>query len=216
MAGNAAGLQRWHHCRSADGRGGRILVHPGDEDRCLLGLFAGVCVIASGLTFLETVANPYTTVLGPPQYAATRINLAQSCNGIGWFFGPIAGGMFFYSKNAAGQNTGSQTLWIPYAGVAVVVIILAVLFFFADVPDIKTEDVYHLEEKDGAPDVTTNVKSDANRVLLYSLLVGNATVLIGIFGMILWVILSSCGVGPGLVGIASRIPHPPDFCGHRR
>ena len=41
------------------------------------------------LTFLETVANPYTTVLGPPKYAATRINLAQSCNGVGWILGPI-------------------------------------------------------------------------------------------------------------------------------
>ena len=38
----------------------------------------GVCIIAAGLTFLETIANPYTTVLGPIQYAATRINLAQS------------------------------------------------------------------------------------------------------------------------------------------
>ena len=55
----------------------------------------GVCVIASGLTFLETVANPYTTVLGPKQYAATRINLAQSCNGVGWIFGPIAGAAVF-------------------------------------------------------------------------------------------------------------------------
>src|SRR5712691_907465 len=51
----------------------------------------GVCVIASGLTFLETVANPYTTVLGHPRYAAARINLAQSCNGVGWIFGPIIG-----------------------------------------------------------------------------------------------------------------------------
>src|SRR5580698_8931119 len=71
----------------------------------------GVCVIAAGLTFLETVANPYTTVLGPPQFAATRINLAQSCNGVGWIFGPIAGARFFYSKDAAGLSTGSQNLW---------------------------------------------------------------------------------------------------------
>ena len=63
----------------------------------------GVCFIASGLTFLETIANPYTTVLGSPRYAATRINLAQSCNGIGWMLGPWIGGMFFYSKDAAGQ-----------------------------------------------------------------------------------------------------------------
>ena len=97
----------------------------------------GVCLIASGLTFLETVANPYTTVLGDPRYAATRINLAQSCNGIGWIFGPIVGGMFFYSKNAAGESTGSQTLYIPYVAVAVVVLVLAAIFYFAYVPDIK-------------------------------------------------------------------------------
>src|ERR1039457_3301374 len=87
----------------------------------------GVCVIASGLTFLETVANPYTTVLGDPRYAATRINLAQSCNGIGWIFGPIVGGKFFYSKNAAGLSTGSQTLYIPYVVVAVAVLVIAVI-----------------------------------------------------------------------------------------
>jgi len=106
----------------------------------------GVCFIAAGLTFLETIANPYTTVLGPPQFAATRINLAQSCNGIGWIFGPIVGGMFFYGKDAAGASTGSQTLWIPYAAIAVVVIVLAVVFYFADVPDIITEDAYHLDD----------------------------------------------------------------------
>ncbi len=106
----------------------------------------GVCVIASGLTFLETIANPYTTVLGPPRWAATRINLAQSCNGIGWILGPIAGGLFFYGTDAAGRSTGSQTLWIPYAGVAVVVVVLAVVFFFAPVPDIRTEDDYHLDD----------------------------------------------------------------------
>jgi MFS transporter, FHS family, L-fucose permease len=110
----------------------------------------GVCLIASGLTFLETVANPYTTVLGDPHYAATRINLAQSCNGIGWIFGPIAGGMFFYSKNAAGESTGSQTLYIPYVAVAMVVLVLAVIFYFAYIPDIKVEDDYHLDDSSPA------------------------------------------------------------------
>ena len=106
----------------------------------------GVCAIATGLTFLETVANPYTTVLGPPEYAATRINLAQSANGIGWLVSPIIGSIFFYSKDAQGQNTGSQTLYIPYATIAVVVVVLAAIFYFAYVPDIKNEDDYHLDE----------------------------------------------------------------------
>ena len=95
----------------------------------------GCAVVASGLTFLETVANPYTTVLGPPRYAASRINLAQSCNGVGWVFGPLAGSWFFYAKDATGRSTGSETLWIPYAGVAVVVLILAVVFLFRAGPE---------------------------------------------------------------------------------
>ncbi|HOT98480.1 MAG TPA: hypothetical protein PLG50_00645 [bacterium] len=33
----------------------------------------GVCLITMGLTILETVANPYTTMLGPKDYAAARI-----------------------------------------------------------------------------------------------------------------------------------------------
>jgi len=108
----------------------------------------GVCTIAAGLTFLETVANPYTTVLGDLRYSAARINFAQSCNGIGWILGPIAGKLFFYSKDAAGKSTGNETLWIPYAGVAVVVVILSVVFYFAPMPDVKMEDDYHLDESD--------------------------------------------------------------------
>jgi FHS family L-fucose permease-like MFS transporter len=106
----------------------------------------GVCGIATGLTFLETIANPYTTVLGHKRYAAFRINLAQSCNGAGWIFGPLIGSVYFYSKDAAGRSTGNETLYIPYVTVAVAAIIIAVVFYFANVPEIKTEDTYHLDD----------------------------------------------------------------------
>src|ERR1039457_950647 len=121
------------------------LVHTGrvSPTMAFVAFLAGVCIIASGLTFLETIANPYTTVLGGKRYAATRINLAQSCNGVGWILGPIFGGIFFSPPAAAGHSTGSQTLYIPYVTVAVVVLVLAVVFYFANVPDIKSEDDYH-------------------------------------------------------------------------
>jgi FHS family L-fucose permease-like MFS transporter len=124
------------------------LVHEGrvTPTTAFVAFLAGVCVIATGLTFLETIANPYTTVLGEKRYAATRINLAQSCNGVGWICGPIIGGLFFYSKDAMGRSTGSETLYIPYVAVACVVIVLAAIFFFAPVPDIRTEDDYHLDD----------------------------------------------------------------------
>ena len=44
------------------------------------------------MTCLETIANPYTTVLGAPEHGATRINIAQTINGGGWILGPIVGG----------------------------------------------------------------------------------------------------------------------------
>src|SRR5512140_2770866 len=84
------------------------LVHTGavSPHAAFLAYLLGVCAIAAGLTFLETIANPYTTVLGPTRYAATRINLAQSCNGIGWILGPTIGAVYFYSPDAAGLSTG--------------------------------------------------------------------------------------------------------------
>ena len=168
----------------------------------------GVCVVASGLTFLETVANPYTTVLGPQRYAATRINAAQSCNGIGWILGPLAGGWFFYGTDAAGRSTGSQTLWIPYAGVAVGVLILATIFFFAPVPDIKAEDDYQLDDTVGSD---TGPVRHVNRGLSYLLLLGNIGALVGMIVLILWRTFKEMDLGQRLVELASAIPHPSGF-----
>jgi FHS family L-fucose permease-like MFS transporter len=128
-----------------------------------IGFLIGVCAIASGLTFLETIANPYTTVLGDPQYSATRINLAQSANGIGWVLGPIVGSIYFYSKDASGASTGSQSLYIPYVGIAAVVTVLAAIFYFAKVPDIKAKDDYHLD--DAKPGVLRTIWSHPHFVL---------------------------------------------------
>ncbi len=154
----------------------------------------GVCLIASGLTFLETIANPYTTVLGDKRYGAARINLAQTCNGAGWIFGPIAGSLFFYSTDSAGRSTGSETLWIPYALVGVVVVVLAAIFFFVNVPDIKPKDEYHLDEPDQDGSAAKGPDREVNRGLVYCLLLINAIVLVCAIGMISWVILVSLGM----------------------
>jgi FHS family L-fucose permease-like MFS transporter len=100
----------------------------------LLGLF----VIAAGMTCLETIANPYTTVLGPPESGATRINIAQTFNGVGWILGPLVGGHFVFSGgDGANANAG---LYVPYLGIAVFVTILLVVFIFSSVPDLRAGD----------------------------------------------------------------------------
>src|SRR3954454_17960234 len=84
----------------------------------LLGLF----VIAAGMTCLETIANPYATVLGAPEAGPTRINIAQTLNGAGWILGPIVGGYFVFSgKAGANSNAGLST---PYMGIGIFVLLL--------------------------------------------------------------------------------------------
>jgi FHS family L-fucose permease-like MFS transporter len=100
----------------------------------LLGLF----VIATGMTCLETIANPYTTVLGATEHGATRINIAQTINGGGWILGPIVGGQFvFGSGEGANANAGLAT---PYLGIGIFVAILLVIFAVSKVPDLHAED----------------------------------------------------------------------------
>ena len=100
----------------------------------LLGLF----VIAAGMTCLETIANPYTTVLGPPENGATRINIAQTFNGVGWILGPVVGGQFvFAGGDGANANAGLAT---PYMGIGIFVAVLLVIFIVSKVPDLHAED----------------------------------------------------------------------------
>jgi FHS family L-fucose permease-like MFS transporter len=98
----------------------------------------GLFILAAGMACLETIANPYTTVLGPAESGATRINIAQSCNGIGWILGPIVGGHFVFSGGTmADANAG---LYIPYLGVGIVVVVLMVVFVLAQVPNLHAEE----------------------------------------------------------------------------
>jgi FHS family L-fucose permease-like MFS transporter len=100
----------------------------------LLGLF----IIAAGMTCLETIANPYTTVLGASEHGATRINIAQTLNGGGWILGPIVGGHFIFSGgNGTNANAGLST---PYLGIGIFVAVLLVVFAVSKVPDLHAED----------------------------------------------------------------------------
>ena len=101
----------------------------------LLGLF----VIALGLTCLETIANPYTTVLGPPETGASRINLAQTCNALGWILGPLVGGLLIFSSGGH-VNTSNAQVATPYVGLGIVVTLVLVMFAFSKIPDIHTPE----------------------------------------------------------------------------
>lgn len=108
---------------------GALMFIPGSRINSFYFFVLSLFVIGCGLTCLETSANPYTTVLGHPDKAESRINLSQSLNGIGWIVGPLVGGQLLFS----GVNIA-----IPYAlvgifvlSVALVLLACAILTFVA-------------------------------------------------------------------------------------
>ena len=96
-------------------------------------------VVGAGMTCLETVANPYTTLLGTLDGAVARINLAQTCNAVGWMVGPMIIGAFVMSKTKI-ANTSNHSLYLPYLALGGVVAVLLVAFLIWPAPDIQAPD----------------------------------------------------------------------------
>lgn len=99
----------------------------------LLALF----IIACGLACLETSANPYSTVLGPNQYAARRINISQSFNGLGWILGPLMGGLFIFGADKSADTDKFTSMVTPYMIIGGIVVVLALIFWFTRLPEIE-------------------------------------------------------------------------------
>lgn len=114
---------------------GAFLFYPSaDLSNFNLFLFS-LFVLACGLTFLETAANPYITVLGKAETSSFRLNLSQSFNGVGSFVGPIIGAKLFF-----GTATGDlQSVKLVYLVIGGIVIGVALLFFRTALPEIKEE-----------------------------------------------------------------------------
>lgn len=131
---------------------GALAFIPGD----MLGSFgvflAALFIIGCGLAVLETAANPYAAELGDPATAASRLNLAQSFNGLGCILGPVVVGGFLFS----GDGEGSVAL--PYSIMGVVVLAVALVFTRVKLPEIKNAS------NDGADDENLSVSASIRRL----------------------------------------------------
>ncbi|MFI5139643.1 MAG: L-fucose:H+ symporter permease, partial [Sphingobacteriales bacterium] len=135
---------------------GALLFFPAASGRSYIFFLVALFVIASGATFLETVANPYITKLGDKETSELRLNFAQSFNGVGAFMAPILGGQFILSgvehstqelKQMSPEQLNSyllseaSTVKIPYLVIAAVVFVVAILFLIVRIPEIKERDI---------------------------------------------------------------------------
>jgi FHS family L-fucose permease-like MFS transporter len=93
-------------------------------------------IIACGLTFLETAANPYSSVLGPRDTSEQRLTLSQSFNGLGWIIGPALGGMLILGAGGEVSGNSFSSMALPYMLIGGVVLVVAFMFVITRMPDI--------------------------------------------------------------------------------
>lgn len=120
---------------------GAILFFPSAQFASFPFFLLALFVLATGLTFLETAANPYITVLGKPETSEFRLNLAQSFNGVGSFLGPIIGGALFFGSKSSSNSEGLGSVKLVYIAIAVIVLIVAFLFIRTPMPEVKEEEL---------------------------------------------------------------------------
>jgi MFS transporter, FHS family, L-fucose permease len=120
---------------------GAILFYPSAQNASFPFFLLALFVLATGLTFLETAANPYITVLGRPETSAFRLNLSQSFNGVGSFFGPIIGGALFFGNKPTSGDGELGSVKLVYIGIAILVLLVALLFVRTRMPEIKEEEL---------------------------------------------------------------------------
>ena len=108
-------------------------------------------IIACGLTILETAANPYASRLGDPATATQRLNLVQSFNGLAVAWAPAIGARLILTKGYSDAELATMTetarkaalameaytVKTPYTILGIVLLLIAVIFYFIQLPDIR-------------------------------------------------------------------------------
>jgi len=96
-------------------------------------------LLATGVTLLQIAANPYAAILGRPENASARLNLAQGLNSLGTTIAPIAGGLLLYEVFAKDGEVTLDAIQTPYLIYGGMFLALAVVMAFVHLPRIRAE-----------------------------------------------------------------------------
>lgn len=133
---------------------GCFLFYPAASYR-VFGIFMlAYFILAGGMTILQVAANPFVAVLGSEEGASSRLNLSQAFNSLGTAIAPAVGALFILSDTiktkeeiATLSDSAKETYLAseasavqnPFLGLAVFILFIAGIFFFAKLPKLISE-----------------------------------------------------------------------------
>lgn len=146
---------------------GCLLFYPAAGQHSYMLFLAAFFVLASGIALLQVAANPYVTVLGKPETAASRLTLTQAFNSLGTTIAPYFGALFILStvvktadeitllnnmELSAYQAAQAAAVQNPYLLLAAVLFFIAVIFALLKLPQINASDHLSSEAVRGVND----------------------------------------------------------------
>jgi FHS family L-fucose permease-like MFS transporter len=137
---------------------GSFLFIPAANTQSYYFFLVALFIIACGLTFLETAANPYASTLGPQESSTQRLNLAQSFNGLAAALAPVIGARVILTKGYTEAELSAMTenarkialaseassVKTPYFILGAVLVLIAIIFALTKLPKIQHT---HTQEK---------------------------------------------------------------------
>jgi FHS family L-fucose permease-like MFS transporter len=139
------------------------LFYPAAQSGKYGAFLAALFVIASGLAFLETGANPYAAVMGDPGSSERRLNFAQAFNPLGVITALLVGTVFIFSgielteaevqtMRQAGEyesylHSERLRVVVPYMVLGSFVILWAILMALTKFPKIEAEGNQNAQEQ---------------------------------------------------------------------
>lgn len=134
---------------------GSFLFIPAANTQAYVFFLGALFIIACGLTILETAANPYASLLGPPETATFRLNFAQSFNGLAATAAPLIGAKIILIEGISDEKLSKMTasarefalaseassVKTPYLVLGSIILVIAIIFVFLKLPEIvETEE----------------------------------------------------------------------------
>ncbi|KAL8939568.1 MAG: hypothetical protein Q9211_002680 [Gyalolechia sp. 1 TL-2023] len=117
---------------------GALMFWPSAVYRSFGGFCGSLFIVGSGLSTLETSANPFIATCGPPRLSEVRLELAQSFQAIGSVMAPLLASRVFFKHTEPRDLSSVQ--W-TYLGIAAFVFLLAIVFYFAPIPEVTDADM---------------------------------------------------------------------------
>ena len=145
---------------------GTILFVPAACTRAYPVFLTGLFTIGTGLSILQTVANPYVTILGPIESAARRISIMGICNKFAGIISPLifaalilkaddselfalieSGTLDAITQNAMLDEL-IQRVIVPYAILGVLLLLAGIGIRYSVLPEINTDEQNATDDKE--------------------------------------------------------------------